>query len=269
MLVLVIFTFTNTFLWGPVVMFSKANPGDISESWYNETTLNVTVLQLWPRINWYGFQYNNSGTWEDRLNQQIDVNNTAQYRFIVNISGDQGWAEVDFINITAWADNGSEATTYNQSGHTGGNRNLWIQYENSTGTGNVGVYRLKWPDDEVTKGYWTETVVTDGNGGFYFNFDPIVPDENSYPPNEYYGLHKCKIVVEKDGEILKEIPDSFSYAFSGGDIFWGFIIKISRPKTVSVRNTFMERLNIFFNWIEGLFPNFLRLINKIDISSVK
>ena len=114
-----------------------------------------------------------------------------------------------------------------------------------------------------------ETVVTNAQGGFYFDFDPIVPDENSFPPNEFYGLHKCKIVVEKDGEILKQTPDIFSYAFSGGDIFWGFIITTSRPKTVSVRNTFMERMSIFFNWIEGLFPNFLRLINKVDISSVK
>ena len=156
--------FVNSFLYGPVIMFSKANPGDISESWYNETTLNVTVLQLQPRINWCGFQYNNSGTWEDRLNQQIDVNNTAQYRFIVNISSDQGWADIEYINITAWHDNGSEATTYNQSGHHGGNRNMWIQYENTTATGNVGVYRMRWPDDEITIGNWVEANVIDGLG---------------------------------------------------------------------------------------------------------
>jgi len=58
MIILISFTFTNTFLYGPMIIFSKANPGDISESWYNETTLNVSVLQLQPRMNWNGFQYN-------------------------------------------------------------------------------------------------------------------------------------------------------------------------------------------------------------------
>jgi hypothetical protein len=46
---LIISMFTNVFLFGPLIMFSKADPGDISENWHNETTLNVTVLQLQPR----------------------------------------------------------------------------------------------------------------------------------------------------------------------------------------------------------------------------
>ena len=41
---------------------------------------------------------------------------------------------------------------------------MWLQYENTTGTGNVGVYRMLWPDDEVTIGTSTETNVTDGQG---------------------------------------------------------------------------------------------------------
>ncbi|MCK5459084.1 MAG: hypothetical protein KAI20_04275, partial [Thermoplasmatales archaeon] len=144
---------------GPFIMFSKANPGDISDSWDNTTTLNVTVLQLQPRINWYDFQYNQSGTWVSRLNQQIDVNNSAEYRFIVNISSDQGWADIEYINITAWYDNGSESTTYNQT--SGGNTNLFLQYENTTGTTN---FSLIWPDDEATKGNWTESNETDSDG---------------------------------------------------------------------------------------------------------
>jgi len=142
---IVVSLFSNAFLIGPLVMFSKANPGDISNSWDNSTTLNVTVLQLEPRINWFDFQYNNSGTWESRLNQQIDVNNSAEYRFIVNISSDQGWADIIYINITAWYDNSSEATTYNQS--VGGNKNLYLQWENTTGTAN---WTMLWPDDEVS-----------------------------------------------------------------------------------------------------------------------
>ena len=158
-ILLIVSTFTNVSLFGPFIMFSKANPGDISDSWDNTTTLNVTVLQLQPRINWYDFQYNQSGTWISRLNQQIDVNNSAEYRFIVNISSDQGWADIEYINITAWYDNGSESTTYNQT--SGGNINLYLQYENTTGTTN---FSLIWPDDEATKVNWTESNETDSDG---------------------------------------------------------------------------------------------------------
>ncbi|MCX6666582.1 MAG: hypothetical protein NT038_11090, partial [Euryarchaeota archaeon] len=89
---LILSTLTSMLFISPViVMISQANPGDISESWYNETTLNVTVLNNEPRINWYDFQYNQSGTWVSKRNTQIDVNNSAEYRFIVDISSDQGW----------------------------------------------------------------------------------------------------------------------------------------------------------------------------------
>ncbi|MCK5031125.1 MAG: hypothetical protein KAR64_06630, partial [Thermoplasmatales archaeon] len=83
---LIISMFINSLMFEPIIIISNADPGNISESWYNETTLNVTVLQLEPRINWYDFQYNQSGTWVSRLNAQIDVNMSAEYRFIVNIS---------------------------------------------------------------------------------------------------------------------------------------------------------------------------------------
>jgi len=162
-IVLLIFAlFTHTFFFSPVVMFSKANPGDISESWHNETTLNVTVLQLQPRINWYDFQYNQSGTWVSRLNQQIDVNNSAEYRFIVNISSDQRWDDIEYIYMEAWHDNGSEAT-YNTSGNHGGNRNLRLVYDNTSNS--TSYYNMSWPTGgEVIKGSMTEANVTDPTG---------------------------------------------------------------------------------------------------------
>ena len=143
-ILLIISFFSNVTFFEPFITPIKANPGDISSSWDNSTTLNVTVLQLQPRINWYDFQYNQSGTWVSRLNAQIDVNNSAEYRFKVNISSDQGWDDIEYINITAWYDNGSEASTYNQT--QGGNINLFLQYENTTGTAN---WTLHWPDDEA------------------------------------------------------------------------------------------------------------------------
>jgi len=36
--VLIVAMFTNAFLFGPLIIFSNADPGDISENWHNETT---------------------------------------------------------------------------------------------------------------------------------------------------------------------------------------------------------------------------------------
>ena len=135
---------SNVFFSESIIKIVRSS--DDSDDLNEETTLNVTVLHKEPRINWYDLQFNNSGTWESRLNQQIIVNNSAQYRFIVNISSDYGWENISYINITAWNDNGSEATTYNQT--SGGNINLHLQYENTTGTAD---WSLIWPTTgEVT-----------------------------------------------------------------------------------------------------------------------
>lgn len=138
-------------------MTGKAD--NINSAWHNTSTLNLTIMCLLPRVNFYDFQYNNSGTWESRLNQQIDVNENYEYRFIINISSDQGWDDIDYINITAWYDNGSESSSYNQT--QGGNFNLFIQYENITGTPTV---KFLWPNNEVSYTGWTENNVTDPTG---------------------------------------------------------------------------------------------------------
>lgn len=159
---IIISLLTNLFLVGPIIMTGKANPGDISNTWYNSTTLNVSVLEIPPRINWYGFQYRQGSNWVSKLNDQIDVNNSAEYRFIINISSDQGWDDIEYVNITAWYDNGDEASTYNQT--LGGNLNLRFQYQNTTGTA---VWRMLWPHNgEVTEGTYMETTVYDKYGSY-------------------------------------------------------------------------------------------------------
>jgi hypothetical protein len=113
----------NIFLFGPIVMIGEADSGNIPDVWDNSTTLNVTGLHFVPRILWHD---NQSETWVSRLNAQNDVNDSAEYRFIiVNISSDQGW-DIQFINITAWYDKGIDNSTYNQT--LGENRNLFPQY---------------------------------------------------------------------------------------------------------------------------------------------
>lgn len=160
-ILLLVTTLFGSFFLSPVmVRFVQANPGDVPESWYNDTTLNVTVLWKEPRINFYDFQYNNSGTWVSRLNQEIDVNASAEYRFIVNISSDQGWKNVKYINISAWYDQGNDSSVYNQT--LGGNFNLLFQYDNTTGNDTM---RMRWPTmGEVVAGRFVNTASHDPYG---------------------------------------------------------------------------------------------------------
>jgi len=147
-----------------------ANAGDITSYYHSSSYLSITtpipepeppgpgpgpgppVLETKPIINWYDFQ---TATGVSKLNSQIDVN--RKYKFCISIRSDQGWDDIDYINITAWFDNGDDSTTYNNSGNLGGNLNMFLRYENTTGTAK---YIMLFPDDEVTKGSFTETDVT-------------------------------------------------------------------------------------------------------------
>ena len=113
-------------------------------------------LEVKPIINWYDFQ---NVTGASKLNSQIDVN--QEYKFCISIRSDQGWDDIEYINITAWFDNGDENTIYNDSKNLGGNLNMFLQYQNTTGIAN---YIMFWPDEEVTIGSFTEKVETNSNG---------------------------------------------------------------------------------------------------------
>jgi len=157
----------SAFVSGSIIMIpliQNANAADITTDSDSSTTLTITVFTTEPRINWYDFQYNNSGTWVSKRNTQIDVDNNAEYRFIVNISSDQGWDDIQYINITAWADLGNDAA-YNYNNTAGGNINMFLQYENTSGTAQ---YNMLWPHGgEVTKGSMTETNSSDAFGPGY------------------------------------------------------------------------------------------------------
>jgi len=151
--VLVISIITNIFVLTPIVMIGNA--ADVTDSTDSSTGLNLTILHLQPRINWYDLE---NSTGASMLNTQLDVN--QQYTFKVNISSDQGWADIEYINITAWADLGDDST-YNYNNTAGGNINLFLQYENLTGNAN---YTMQWPHDEATVGSMTEANTSDPEG---------------------------------------------------------------------------------------------------------
>ncbi len=109
-----------------------------------------------------------------------------------------------------------------------------------------------------------KTGKTNQYGVFDFDID-VIPSEDSFPPNEYYGMHNCKITVEKDGKILSETLDILSYAFSGGTITWPIFIRTPRAKTVGFGTLFLERFYNFLQRFYILIPNFLKQSNRIDI----
>ena len=93
----------------------------------------------------------------------------------------------------------------------------------------------------VTISCLNTTTKTDGNGNFSMFITPI-PSEVSLPPNSYYGIHKCVINAEKDN-ITKSSPDELSYVFSGGSIFWTFILLDDDSTSIKYENFFQNLFN--------------------------
>lgn len=166
---------TGLIVLTPIVKIADAE--DITSYYHNNSYLKVTTpippepplppppppppppaVEIKPIINWYDLQII-TGT--SKLNSQIDVN--QEYKFCISISSDQGWDDIEYIDITAWYDNGDEGTAYNDSGNRGGNLNMFLRYENITGNP---TYSMLWPDDEVTLGSFTEKNGTDPRPSF-------------------------------------------------------------------------------------------------------
>jgi len=150
-------------LLGPIVKMAGAVDVTI---WYDSnTTINITVNSEVPSINWYDFQ---DSLDVSKLDSRVDVNES--YSFVVNITDLQGWDDIDYVNITCWFDNGSQAATYNST--QGGNLNMFLQYENTTGNAN---WTMLWPDDEVTfnSGDCSESAYGADTKNLTFTFTPL------------------------------------------------------------------------------------------------
>ena len=142
----------------------SANPGHIDVAYENNTYLNVTVIAGPATINSYDLQVASTGV--SKKNDMIDVG--TEYKFVVNVTCPNTWQEIDYINITAWYDQGDENSVYN--GTAGGNLNMFLQYKNTTGTAE---YNMLWPTGgEVTKGTMTETVINETTHVVELRFTP-------------------------------------------------------------------------------------------------
>jgi len=177
---------TSTVVLKPFVMFGSAdtNCANNDSSWHNESYLNVTIESKRPRILWYDVQkctsFTSSGetgpadidgaTWISVRNNMTETDNETWYRFIINVSSDQGWDNIEYINISGWHDNGSDTETdgslssttgYNRTGNEGANRNFFFCYDNTTNV--TGTYTMIYPTNgtEITLGNYSENNVTD------------------------------------------------------------------------------------------------------------
>ena len=122
---------------------------------------------------------------------------------------------------------------------------IWIDEEHwkdpITVKGSV-TWFLGIPLSNVTVSCRGNSVVTDSNGYFSFIVESPADDEDSFPKNEYYGMHNCQITISYNGEVLKQSPKILSYSFSGGIIDWPFIL--IKGKSYD-KNHWNEPLGIF------------------------
>jgi hypothetical protein len=120
-----------------------------------------------PVINSYDLR-NITGSKLNNATGLLDVNN--EYYFLINVTDENSWEDIEYINITAWYDNGSNSSTYNQT--LGGNLNMFLQYENITGTAN---FSMLWPNDEVQLilTNCTETIIDSITRLINFSFKPL------------------------------------------------------------------------------------------------
>jgi hypothetical protein len=136
-------------------------------TWYVDTVeIRVSIQIITPIINSYNL-LNQSGSKLNNITGLLDVNN--EYYFTINITDNNGWADISYINIKAWFDQGSDSSTYNQT--SGGNLNMYLQYENDTGTVN---WSLLWPDDEaqIITGNCSEFIISQTTRIINISFKP-------------------------------------------------------------------------------------------------
>lgn len=107
--------------------------------WTNET-YTFTMHQYNPEITSFNLT-NETGCKLNNKTGNLDVG--KEYIFSINLTDKNGWDDINYINLSCWYDNGDDNSIYNQT--NGGNYNLRIQYENTTG---LAKFRMLWPDDE-------------------------------------------------------------------------------------------------------------------------
>ncbi|MEW6070215.1 MAG: hypothetical protein AB1485_06315 [Candidatus Thermoplasmatota archaeon] len=130
--------------------------GDVPQVTDESSTLSVECRNIAPVINVIDLRTVADAS---KLNAKIDV--LTEYYFFVNITDANSWVDIEYVNITAWYDNGTDpAAPYNSQYNTtwagAANDNFFLQYKNTTGTAS---WSVQWPATEVTIGTCTDTIL--------------------------------------------------------------------------------------------------------------
>jgi len=125
------------------------------------------TLGVAPVINSYDLR-NSSGSKLNNATGLLDVN--KEYYFTVNATAKYGWIYVDYIDIKAWYDQGSELSSYNQT--LGGNLNMYLRYENVTGNAS---FKLLWPKNEgqLITSNCSQTIINSTTRIIKISFKPL------------------------------------------------------------------------------------------------
>jgi len=136
-------------------------------TWTNETYNFNTRQNVAPVINTYDIK-NISGSSKKDNNTGILINNN-EYCFSINITDQNGWFDIEYIDVHSWYDNGIDSSTYNET--EGANINIFLRYENTSGNPN---YFLIWPDDEaeIILSNCTESIINDTTRIVNISFKP-------------------------------------------------------------------------------------------------
>ena len=119
------------------------------------------------------------------------------------------------------------------------------------------------PLENVTVTCRGQSVVTDSNGDYNFLVEPPSNSEDSFPKNQYYGMHNCQIILSYNNEVKQQTPKLLSYSFSGGDIEWSFLLIKGKPNDMKTWTTSIEKVNCILDLIRIPFRNIFRNINII------
>lgn len=106
------------------------------------------------------------------------------------------------------------------------------------------------------------TFQTDAEGNFDFYVSPTNTDDDSIPPNSWYGMHNCIIVAEKDNK-TKQSPDLASYVFSGGEMYWLFSFKKNGDSKEAKED--FSKLNFIKQYFLKLFLNIEKIFDFYNI----
>ena len=139
---------------------NETAPVSADANCYYKPSISATIINNYDLRNATGSKLNNA-------TGLLDVND--EFFFSINLTDYDGWADIDFINITAWYDQGNDSSYYNQT--SGGNLNMYLQYENVTGTAN---WTLLWPDNEaqLVLTNCTETIINEYSRIINISFIP-------------------------------------------------------------------------------------------------